>query len=242
MQTGWQTVDSALYYFEDNGHGKTSGTLTKDGHTYEFFFSGYGRAQDVSNLAAAKYRVGDRIRIASTATTETDGQRFGYYYHDWTGVVEGVAYNSNQRVWEYVVRYSNGSASYRVRESDLVDLPVAKYKVGDTLQIADGAIDENGQAVSVKSGTTGVVQSVNAQNYQRQAWSYTLKTKDGQTVTVMESGVQVPVATNNPKPDDNQNKPDQQPQPQQPSTGFFGTIWNAFGKTVDGFIGSFGRY
>ena len=131
-------------------------------------------------VAPAKYKVGDKVQIASFALNEANGYDLTNR-QNWIGTIKSVKANSQSSSnYEYYIDYGNDVRSEHVLEQDIKAAPASKYKAGDLLKVADFAISEsNGYDLTNHRGWTGVVKSVEINNAASSHYAYYLSFGDG---------------------------------------------------------------
>lgn len=148
---------------------------------------------DYTNLITqvAKYKVGDVVKIASNAWSETNGYTL-VNRRNWVGTVVSAkpkAYSNS--AWEYDIQYSNGVHSVHVAEQDVTTIAAAKYSVGQTVKIASNAWSEtNGYTLVNRRNWVGTVVSAKPKVYASSAWEYDIQYPNGvHSVHVAEQDV-----------------------------------------------------
>ncbi|GAK31193.1 hypothetical protein WOSG25_080250 [Weissella oryzae SG25] len=131
-------------------------------------------------LADPKYTVGETVQIAPFALSESNGYDLTTK-QNWVGIVKSVTpQNMASSNYEYYIDYGNGQQSMHVLEQDLQPAPVAQYKVGNYVRVANFATNEaNGADLTNHQGWSGVVQSVSINNVSSSHYSYNVKYNDG---------------------------------------------------------------
>ena len=131
-------------------------------------------------LTDPKYKVGDKVQIASFALNEANGYDLTNR-QNWIGTIKSVKANSQSSSnYEYYIDYGNDVRSEHVLEQDIKAAPASKYKAGDLLKVADFAISEsNGYDLTNHRGWTGVVKSVEINNAASSHYAYYLSFGDG---------------------------------------------------------------
>ncbi|MHC8518580.1 glycoside hydrolase family 73 protein [Weissella confusa] len=139
--------------------------------------------QSLDNNYTAKYKVGDKVQIASFALNESNGYDLTPH-QNWVGTIKQVtAKDSGVSHFEYYVDYGDGTRNEHVLEQDLQAAPAAKYKVGDTVQVADiaGAGTDGGSLVKYR-GQVGKITSVSIKNHASSNYQYNIDKGNGNIV------------------------------------------------------------
>ena len=130
-------------------------------------------------LTDPKYKVGDKVQIASFALSEANGYDLTNR-QNWIGTIKSVKANTQSGSnYEYYIDYGNDVRSEHVLEQDLKTAPASKYKAGDLLKVASFATAEaNGYDLTNHQNWTGVVKSVEINNTSSSHYAYYLEFGD----------------------------------------------------------------
>ena len=136
--------------------------------------------QDVTTIPAAKYTVGQTVRIASNAWSETNGYTL-VNRRNWVGTVISAKPKAHANsAWEYDIQYPNGVHSVHVAEQDVTTIPAARYTVGQTVRIASNAWSEtNGYTLVNRRNWVGTVISAKPKAHGNSAWEYDIRYSNG---------------------------------------------------------------
>lgn len=143
--------------------------------------SDYVAEQDLTNIPNARYNVGNTVKIAGNAWSETNGYTLRNR-QNWVGtVVSATPKPYSNSAWVYKIQYPNGWHSDYVAEQDVTNIPNARYKVGDTVKIAGNAWSEtNGYSLVNHQNWIGTVVSATPKAYSNSAWQYYIRYSNGQ--------------------------------------------------------------
>ena len=198
-KAGDKVAISSAANVESNGHNlqprrgyigtvKSSAIMNKYSSHYEYYVdygdgtgNGHVLEQDLITPPAAKYKVGDKVKILNSANVESNGYNL-QPRRGWVGTVKSIAImNKYSSHYEYYIDYGDGTANEHVLEQDLTkNVPTPKYKVGQTITIASDAINEtNGHNLVPRRGWVGLVKSVVIKNHASSHYEYYIDYTDG---------------------------------------------------------------
>ncbi|WP_349514970.1 cysteine peptidase family C39 domain-containing protein [Leuconostoc suionicum] len=143
--------------------------------------SDYVAEQDLTNIPNARYNVGNTVKIAGNAWSETNGYTLRNR-QNWVGtVVSATPKPYSNSAWVYKIQYPNGWHSDYVAEQDVTNISNARYKVGDTVKIASNAWSEtNGYSLVNHQNWIGTVVSATPKAHSNSAWQYYIRYSNGQ--------------------------------------------------------------
>ena len=152
--------------------------------------------QDLTAATGYKYKVGQQVQIFAGAVNEANGWNLKDH-RNWVGTIQSVApVNKSNSKWEYYITYPDGSRNEHVLEQDVVPATPSKYKVGQTVQIFAGAVNEaNGWNLKDHQNWIGTVKSVKTNNASVSHYEYYIEYPDGsRNEHVLEQDVRDPQA------------------------------------------------
>lgn len=137
--------------------------------------------QDLINIPNSKYQVGNTVKIASNAWSETNGYTLRNR-QNWIGtVVSATPKPYSHSNWVYKIQYPNGWHSDYVAEQDVNNIPSSKYHVGQTVKVTGNAWSEtNGYSLVNHRNWVGTIVSATPKAYSNSAWQYYVRYSNGQ--------------------------------------------------------------
>lgn len=95
--------------------------LSIGGEPVSFNRNAFGNRFVLSDqVPAAKFKVGDKVKISDKATSETNGYDLTPH-RNWKGTIKSVTqYKHSNSNWEYCVEYPNGQQNVHVPEQDII--------------------------------------------------------------------------------------------------------------------------
>ncbi|MDY2513302.1 hypothetical protein, partial [Weissella confusa] len=156
--------------------------------------------QDLKQPSASTYSVGSRVQVTNGASETALGASL-LAKQDAIATVTGVTVNNlGSSHYAYSIKYDNGGADDNVLQQDLWAAPTARYKVGEQVQLSNGALNElDGTSLKEHQGWIGTIQSVTPKTYSWSKFVYTISFSNGTKVVkhakVLEQDLQTPTGS-----------------------------------------------
>ena len=154
--------------------------------------------QDVKVPESAGLSNGARVIIKPTALNTATGPSLVSRQNQ-AGTVTGISINNEgSSHYAYTVKFDSDNATItQILQQDLQTLPAARYRVGESVALANGALNEfNGTSLKDHQGWIGTIQSVTPKIYSTSNYTYKVAFKSGtKTVThttVLEQDLTTP--------------------------------------------------
>ena len=198
-KAGDKVAISSAANVESNGHNlqprrgyigtvKSSAIMNKYSSHYEYYVdygdgtgNGHVLEQDLITPPAAKYKVGDKVKILNSANVESNGYNL-QPRRGWVGTVKSIAImNKYSSHYEYYIDYGDGTGNGHVLEQDLTgNINQPSYQAGDTVQILNSAnVESNGYDLKPHRGWVGTIKSSAIKNKYSSNYEYYIDYGDG---------------------------------------------------------------
>lgn len=136
--------------------------------------------QDLTTPQAASFANGARVQVTEGALNAADNASL-VSRQDTIGTISAVTTNNlGHSNFAYTVKFDNSGSVANILEQDLRTAPVARYKVGQTVSVGGGALNEfNGTSLRDHQRWIGTVQAVTPKTYSTSKFMYKIAFKSG---------------------------------------------------------------